>query len=130
MFQGLSLLTNLTCLNMCEDDSKFPQTHEYDIDIEWDRLLALQTLSIHAVTLHVGPGVTGLLQLSHLKQVLLSEIKLHDQSENACFAALIDSLAMHCPQVKVDIHSRGWPNHFEESSKSDLKVSDVEIDSS
>lgn len=124
MLQNASLLTNLTRLSICGDDIKFQETREYDFDIEWHRLRALQTLSIRALTLHLGPGFAGLLQLTHLREVSFSEIILHGQSDNAYFAALIDDLAMHCPQVKVHAHTRDL------LKLKDLKVSGSNDDSS
>lgn len=85
---------------------------ELDLGIEWHRLQALQTLSIHA--LHLGPCVAGLLHLRRLRQVSFSALALSSDSDHACFAAIIYNLARLRPQVKVEVHSNGLLQYFQD----------------
>ena len=105
MLQHASALTKLTRFTICGDDIRGPQTTEYGVDIEWDRLQALQVLSLRAFTLRLGSGVAGLLQLQNLRRISFIGILLPRYSDTACFAALTYKLARQRPHVKVHVRS-------------------------
>ena len=110
MLRNAFLLTKLTRL-VLTGNSQLPDDAS-DLGIEWHRLQALQTLSIHA--LHLGPSVAGLLRLRHLRQVSFSAVTLRSDSDHACFAAIIYNLARLCPQVKVEVHSSDLLQYFQD----------------
>lgn len=110
--KGASLLTNLTRLIVHGDQVERPETCACGVDIEWHRLGKLQLLSFYGLTLSLGQGVVGLLQLPHLQHVAFSHIRLHGQVHNACFAALIYNLARCRPHVKVHVHSENLLEYF------------------
>ena len=73
-----------------------------NLDIGWDKLQALQVLSIRSFRLQLGAGlgIGGLLQLPHLRELSLYPSTL-DASESGCFAALMYNLARLRPEVQV-----------------------------
>lgn len=102
MLKDASLLTNLTGLAITGGYFACTGTGAYDVDTEWHRLGALQVLSLRRLTLCVGQGVAGLLQLHNLQQVSFSHIRLCGHVNNDFFAQLIYDLR-HCLQVKVHL---------------------------
>ncbi|KAL3156276.1 hypothetical protein ABBQ32_012549 [Trebouxia sp. C0010 RCD-2024] len=112
--QHASVLTQLTRL-----DISAPFEFEMsilDIDMEWHRLKALQDLSINNVVLRFGPGVAGLLQLQHLKQVSFTGNRTLGEADNEYLCALVFNLARLRPQVKLLFDNGELQNFFVQPS--------------
>ncbi|KAL3152699.1 hypothetical protein ABBQ38_012292 [Trebouxia sp. C0009 RCD-2024] len=89
--QHASVLTQLTRFHISAPIEY--ETSILDIDMEWHRLKALQDLSINKFTVNFGPGVAGLLQLQHLKQVSFAGSRTLGEDDNEYLCALVFNLA-------------------------------------
>lgn len=101
MLQHVSPLTNLTCLavvGLSVNDRPL-----VSLDIEWQRLQALQELSICTVRAELGHVPAGLLLLQHLRQISFAGSVVH--GANRYFAALIQQFAGVRPQVNLIYNS-------------------------
>ncbi|KAL3152700.1 hypothetical protein ABBQ38_012293 [Trebouxia sp. C0009 RCD-2024] len=113
--RSASCLTNLTHLKIYAtsrlSDDEDPVLN---IDAPWDRLQALQILSICDFRLQLGAGlgVGGLLQLPHLREMSLHGSTV-GESDSECFAALMYNFARLLPQVQVACSSGNLTGFFE-----------------
>ena len=73
-----------------------------NIDVGWDKLQALQVLSLWYFRLQLGAGlgVGGLLRLNQMRE-LSFEGSMVDGADSDCFAALMYNLARLRPEVRV-----------------------------
>ena len=110
MVQYASVLTQLTRLHISAPIEY--ETSILDIDIEWHTSKALQDLSINKFTLNSGPGVGGLLQLEHLKQVSFAGTRTLGEADNELLCALVSNLARMRPQVKLVFEKGDLQNFF------------------
>ena len=100
-----SWLTNLTHLEIVAAAS-LDAKPVLSLDVGWDKLQALQILSINSFRLQLGagPGVSGLLKLPQLRELCFYGSTV-DESHSDCFAALMYNLARLRPQVSVSFRS-------------------------
>lgn len=113
VLQHAAVLTRLTSLYILGLDSHLDEPYVLDIDIDWDRLQALQDLSICFCSLKLGHKVAGLLKLHCLKHISFGGSTVHDGNEADCFTALIYGLARVCPHVKVVVDSGDVLHYFD-----------------
>ena len=108
-----SWLTNLTHLDIyAESQLDNEEDPVLNIDVAWDKLQALQILSICFFRLQLGLGVGGLLQLPQLREISVYGSTVIDP-DNECFAALMFHLARARPEVKVACFSGDLTYFFE-----------------
>ena len=99
-------LTNLTNLELCAKARPGDDDPVLNIDVGWDKLQALQALSLFYFRLQLGAGlgVGGLLHLNQMRDLSFDGSTI-DGADSDCFAALMYNLARLRPQVRVSFRS-------------------------
>lgn len=102
IFQHVSLLTNLTYLDISGFDTK-SKAYLLHVEFEWLlKLQALRKLFIDSKRIYLGESIFDLLHLPKLEQIWFARCIVH--GTDTCterFAALIYKFAMLRPEVRL-----------------------------
>ncbi len=98
------LSSNLTYLSKLE---RLTVECDYDgqvtllLDVKWNLMSQLQTVTLHAGALQFGPSVLGFLKLRGLTRVEIDTAMLQGNETMVYFGVLMYSMAIHRPDIAL-----------------------------